>query len=233
MKLTILVPAYNERNTILEIIQKIISVKLNNVEKEIIVLDGCSTDGTREILKDFKHPQVRIVFEARRRGKGAAVKQGFKEASGDYVIVQDADLELDPNEYPKLLNPILKGDAQAVYGSRLLSGNNKMPFHTLFANRFLTAFINLLYGSNLTDIETGFKLLPVRTAKRLDLKCDGFDLDPEITAQILKLGLKVAEVPVLYVPRDKNAGKKIHWTDGFKAVSVIIKYKFSKVILGD
>lgn len=228
MKLSVIVPAYNERQTILEILKRISAVP---VEKEIIVLDGCSTDGTRELLKTVQDPTIRVIFEEKREGKGVAVRRGFKEAKGDYVIVQDADLELDPQEYPKLLQPILDGKAKVIYGSRLLSNENKMPFHTRFANRFLSELTNLLYGSSLSDIETGFKLLPVDIAKNLCLECKGFDLDPEITVQLLRLGLKISEVPVRYDPRDKSSGKKIHWTDGFKAIYVIAGYRLRKVTL--
>lgn len=226
MKLSVIVPAYNEKATIREILRKIAEVP---VDKEIIVLDGCSTDGTREILREIREPGVRVIFEEARRGKGAAVKRGFKECRGDYVIVQDADLELDPQEYPRLLEPIRQGRADVVYGSRLLSGENAMPFHTLFANRCVTFLTNLLYGSDLTDIETGFKLLPADLARSLPLECDGFDLDPEITVQVLKLGRRIGEVPVRYEARDKLSGKKIHWTDGFKAVWVIVRYLFREV----
>lgn len=226
MKLSVVVPAYNERDTILEILDRIDQVP---VEKEIIVLDGCSTDGTREILKSMKRPHVRVIFEDARRGKGAAVRRGIQEASGDYVIVQDADLELNPEQYPKLLEPIRTGKAEIVYGSRLLNGRSAMPLHSFIANAFLTALTNALYGSRLTDMETGYKLLPVKVAKGLDLRCNGFDLDPEITVQLLKRGHKIVEVPIVYKPRNVQDGKKIHWSDGLMALQVLFGYKFKKV----
>ncbi len=226
MQLTVIVPCYNEKNTILAILQQIKEVP---VDKEILVLDGCSTDGTREILKELQDPTIRVIFEETRRGKGAAVKRGFKEARGDFVIIQDADLEISPSEYPRLLEPVVRGRAPVVYGSRLMTGENKMPFYTYLANRFLTGLINIFYGSRLTDIETAHKLLPTKLARHLPLECNGFDLDPEITIQILKLGLTIVEVPVRFVPRTAKAGKKIHWTDAFAAICVIVGYKFKKV----
>ena len=224
MKLSVIVPAYNEKQTILEILKRIGDVP---IEKEIIVLDGCSTDGTRELLKTIKDPGIRVIFEEQRKGKGAAVKRGFQEAAGDYVIVQDADLELDPKEYPRLLEPILRKEAQVVYGSRLAEKTNKIPRHTYFANWFLTTFLNILFGSHLTDIETGYKLLPADIAKKLPLKCDGFDLDPEITIQLIRSGIKITEIPVQYAYRSKNHGKKIHWTDALDAIFIILKLRFS------
>lgn len=226
MKLSVIVPAYNERNTILEIINRIKNVP---IEKEIIVLDGCSTDGTREILRNIQDPEVKVIFEEKRQGKGAAVRRGISEASGDYLIVQDADLELNPEEYPHLLEPIIKGKAEVVYGSRLLNGKQKMPVHTFLVNKLLTFLINILYGAQLTDIETGFKLLPTLVARKLPLQCNGFDLDPEITIQLLRQGYKICEIPVQYEPRCKIAGKKIHWKDGVAAIAVILSCKFKKI----
>lgn len=226
MKLSVIIPVYNEKKTILEIVRRIQNLPIHT---EIIILDGCSTDGTREVLNTVHETNVKVIFEEHRGGKGAAVKRGFQEATGDYVIVQDADLELNPEEYSNLLKPILEKGAEIVYGSRLLSGNNHFPIHTLFANKFLSNLTNFLYGSSLTDIETGFKLLPTTIAKHLPLECNGFDLDSEITVQLLNHHHKIHEVPVTYFPRDLSTGKKIHWTDGLRAIYVILKYKLKKV----
>jgi len=222
MKLSVIIPVYNEKETIKEILRRVRQVKLD-IEKEIIVLDGASTDGTREILEEERDNSTRIVFEEERRGKGAAVREGFRHASGEIIIIQDADLELDPNEYPQLIAPILKGETSVVFGSRFLHGRKGLYWPSYLANRIITLLANLLFNATLTDIATCYKVFKKEAINNLNLCCNGFDFDAEITANILKKGFRIIELPVDYHPRDYTQGKKIHWKDGFRTIYILIK----------
>jgi glycosyltransferase involved in cell wall biosynthesis len=205
-KLSIIIPVYNERNTIEEVIRRVLAVEVG-LEREVIVLDGNSTDGTREILAGLSDPRVRVIFEEKRGGKGAAVRRGYQEATGDVVVVQDADFELDPSEYPNLLAPILGGKAQAVYGSRFIYGRGPTSIGSFMGNKMITWATNILFFTWLTDIATGHKVVRKDVLDKLSLSCNGFDFDAEITNKLLKTGVRIREVPVAYFPRDRDAGK--------------------------
>lgn len=228
MKLSIVIPCYNEKNTILQIINKINSLDLP-VEKEIIIICDGSTDGTDELLKQTfgsSNEKIKLIFHEKNSGKGAAIRTGVKAASGDYMIVQDADLELEPNDYNSLLKSILKDTSVIVYGSRKKKGFKKMYFHSRFANNVVTGLTNILYGSKLTDQACGYKLLPVKLFNLLNIESAGFELCSELTAKILRKKYRITEVDVEYYPRTYKEGKKIRWKDGFIAIWTLLKYKF-------
>ena len=224
--LSIIVPVYNEESTIAEVITRIKETDLP-LKKEIIVIDDGSSDQTKEILKTEKDI-TRLFSTPVNVGKGAAVRIGLTLIRGDIVLIQDADLELDPAEYKQLLTPILSGESEVVYGSRFLGKENKVPILRVLANRTLTAFTNILYRSKLTDMETAYKVFTFGVAQKLDLQANRFDIEPEITAKIRKLGYDIREVPISYKPRTKSEGKKIKWRDGFKAVWMLTKCFFEK-----
>lgn len=228
MKLSIIIPVYNEKKTIEEILKQVMAVKIPKINKEIIIVDDKSTDGTREILKKIKkrHPRLRIIYHSQNQGKGAAVRMGFQNANGDILLVQDADLEYDPHDIPKLLEPIQKGKAEVVYGSRFTGERRNMLFWHMVGNRFLTFLVNLLYNTTLSDMEVCYKLFTKRALKNVKLKEDRFGFDPEITAKILKKGIRIYEVPISYAGREFEEGKKIKWKDGFRILWVLIKYRF-------
>lgn len=232
MILSIIIPVFNEEKTVGEIIRKVLDVKLTSkLRKEIIVIDDHSTDSSPSKINMVK--EVKKIFHRENSGKGAAVRSGLKIASGDIIIIQDADLEYDPSYYPMLLNPIVENEADIVYGTRLINyplnlwGKRKtvLPTH-LIANKFLTAITNLLFGSNLTDMETCYKVFKKRCLKGIDLKSNGFGFEPEITAKFLKKGYKIFEIPIKVIPRTYKQGKKINFLDGLKAVWTILKYRF-------
>ena len=223
LKLSVVIPAYNEKGTIAEIIRR---VKAVDVDKEIIIVDDYSTDGTREILKDLAARGEKVFFHERNMGKGAALRTGFKHAAGDYIIVQDADLEYDPDDYLKLLAPVLKGRAEVVYGSRFTGEHRDMFFHHWVGNKFLTLVTNVLYNTTLSDMETCYKLFRADIIKSIDIKSDRFNFEPEITAKVLKKKVRIYEVPISYAGREFSEGKKITWADGFFAVWALIKYRF-------
>lgn len=229
MLLTVIIPAFNEEKTIEEAIRRVSSVSLP-VEKEIIVVNDGSCDGTPEILKKIKNNFNFILLEHKEnRGKGAAIRTAISFAKGDYILVQDADLELNPQDFSILLEPVLKENAEVVFGSRTLSKENasgriNLPF--FLGGLFLTSLANLLYGINITDEAIGYKLIKSNLAKSLNLKCDRFDFCPEVTAKIAKKKVKIYEVPVSYVPRSVKEGKKVKWEDGLKATWVLFKYRF-------
>ena len=224
--LSIIVPVYNEESTIAEVIQRINQTELP-LKKEIVVIDDGSNDQTTQILETEKDI-ARLFSTPVNVGKGAAVRIGLTLYRGDIILIQDADLELDPNEYNALLTPILTGETQVVYGSRFLSKENKVPLLRVLANRSLTAFTNLLYRTKLTDMETAYKVFTAEVAQKLDLKANRFEIEPEITAKIRNAGNKIVEVPISYKPRTKSEGKKIKWRDGIKAVWMLIKCFFNK-----
>ena len=226
MKLSVVVPVFNERPTIAEIIRRVQAVDIG-MGKEIIVVDDGSTDGTREILQALAFPDLKIILHERNLGKGAALRSGFSEAGGDIVLVQDADLEYDPREYPQLLEPILDGRADVVYGSRFLGGPHRvLYFWHYVGNRFLTTLSNILSNLNLTDMETCYKVFRREVLGKIELKSSRFGFEPEITMKLSKLRCRVYEVPISYSGRDYSAGKKIGWKDGLAAVFHLLRFRF-------
>lgn len=229
MKLSIIIPVYNEKNTILEILKKIETNNLTDLgfEKEIIIVDDGSTDGTLEILKGLEK-NYKIIYHPKNQGKGAAIRTGLKYATGDYTIIQDADLEYDPKDYKKLLECAIKNNAQVVYGSRNLNPKNKYSSLLYYLGGvFLTFLTNILYNAKITDEATGYKLFKTEFLKSIPLDSKGFEFCPEITAKIAKRKIKIYEVPISYYPRSIKAGKKIKWwKDGLKAAWALIKYRF-------
>ena len=229
MKLSIIIPVYNEEKTILEVIDKVKKVNIGKITKEIIVVDDCSQDKTRSILDKVKDGSIKIFFHQKNQGKGAAIMTALKHVTGNYVLIQDADLEYDPNDYKKLLNPVLEQKAEAVYGSRIFvikENIAKMYKLHYFGNVFLTFATNLLYGSKITDMETCYKLIKTEIIQGLNLRSRRFDFEPEITAKLLKKGHKIVEVPITFNRRRFSEGKKITWRDGIKALLYLIKYRF-------
>ena len=226
MKLSIVMPVYNEKDTIREIVDRVLNVE-TGMEKELIIVDDFSTDGTREILVSLVDPRIRVAFQPENKGKGAALRAGFTQARGDIVLIQDADLEYDPREYPILLAPILDGRADVVFGSRFLSGPHRVLFFWHYvANRMLTTFCNVLANLNLTDMETCYKVFKKDVLARLHLKSDRFGFEPEVTLKVAELKCRIYEVPISYSGRDYAEGKKIGWKDGLAAVFHILRYKF-------
>ncbi|MEP7289684.1 MAG: glycosyltransferase family 2 protein [Chloroflexota bacterium] len=225
MKLSVIIPCYNEKDTIEAILT---AVKAVNLAWEIIVVEDGSTDGTREILQAMSpDPLVRIIYHETNQGKGAAVRTGFKNAQGEVLIIQDADLEYDPREYPSLLKPIEEGRSSVVYGSRFLGGPRKtMFFLNMVANRSLTLLTNILYNTILSDMETCYKMFKIEVVRDLPLRSRRFEFEPEITAKVLKRGYRIYEVPISYNGREWNEGKKISWTDGPIAAWTLILYRF-------
>ena len=227
MKLSVVIPVYNEKNTIKDIVAKVKAV--NNFDKELIVVDDGSTDGTREILADLQKEQsdLKVVFKEKNSGKGDTLRVGFQHSTGDYVIVQDADLEYDPKDYKLLLEALKTNDAAVVYGSRFSGKYEDMSSLHYVGNRLLTLITNVLFGVNLTDMETCYKLVPGEFIRKLDIKSKRFNFEPEITANILKSHLKICEVPINYKGRTFSEGKKITWKDGISALWTLVKYKFT------
>ncbi len=227
MKLSIVIPVYNEKETINEIINRISNAKVE-ADKEIIIVDDGSKDGTRDVLKKLSEskPDLKIIFKENNSGKGDTLKEGFKHTSGDYVIVQDADLEYDPNDYQKLLDVVKSNSNITVYGSRFSGVYKDMTNLHFIGNKFLTMLTNLIFGVSLTDMETCYKLIPGDFARKLDIKSKRFNFEPEITAKILKSGMRLVEVPITYKGRSFSEGKKITWKDGLSAVYTLIRFKF-------
>jgi len=226
MKLSVVIPAYNEKNTIEEILRRVQAADAG-LEKEIVVVDDGSTDGTRDILKKLASPGVRVLLHEKNMGKGAALHTGFAQADGEIVLVQDADLEYDPREYVKLLEPILDGRADAVFGSRFLGGPHRVLFFWHYVgNRILTTFSNMLTNLNLTDMETCYKVFKKDILQKIRLKSRRFGFEPEITVKLAKMKCRVFEVPISYSGRLYEEGKKIGWRDGVAALFHILRYKF-------
>jgi glycosyltransferase involved in cell wall biosynthesis len=233
LKLSIIIPVYNEEKTIREIVSQVKKVKLPiGLAKEIIVVDDCSGDESYKILKNIDGLQ--LIKHDKNMGKGAAIRSGIKKSSGNLILIQDADLEYDPFDYPKLVDPILSGKTKVVYGTRLKNypvrvfGRRHTPFVTHYlGNMFLSFVTRLLYGSNITDMETCYKVFGREVVKNIKIESDRFEFEPEITAKILKAGHKIHEVPIKVKPRGYDEGKKITWRDGFLAIWTLIKYRFT------
>jgi glycosyltransferase involved in cell wall biosynthesis len=224
-RLSIIVPVYDERNTVVEIVRRMRAVDLP-VEREIILVDDGSTDGTRDVLGQLGDSTVRVVLHAQNQGKGAAIKTGLGQVTGDLVIVQDADLEYDPEDWPKLLAPVLRGKARVVYGSRFTGERRNMLFTHWVGNRFLSLLTNVLYNTTLSDMETCYKLFDRDVLEGIDIKATGFEFEPEVTAKVLRQGIRIYEVPISYAGREFHEGKKITWRDGFVAFWTLVKYRF-------
>ena len=224
MKLSVVMPVFNEKDTIREILKQVRDV---NLVSEIIVVDDFSTDGTREILQEeARQGSLTLVLHDRNRGKGAAVRSGLGRLTGDIVIIQDADLEYDPRDYPALIRPIAEGRVKVVYGSRFIGPRKDMLFMHWIGNQFLTLLTNILFDTTLSDMETCYKVLRADVAKGLNIKSDRWGIDPEITAKVLKHGNRIFEVPISYYGREFFEGKKITWQDGFTVLWTLIKYRF-------
>lgn len=225
-KLSIIIPVFNEKKSVKELIKKVQSVSLiDNIEKQIIIIDDGSSDGTPEILKNIDGCEV--ILQEENRGKGYAIRNGLKYAKGDYTIIQDADLEYDPNDYNKLIEKVLETGSRAVYGSRRLKRSNKKYSGLSFylGGVMVTWFANLLYGLSLTDEPTCYKLIQTNLLKSFKLECEGFEFCPEVTAKIANSGEEIIEVPINYYPRGVEGGKKIKWIDGYIAFKTLWKYK--------
>jgi glycosyltransferase involved in cell wall biosynthesis len=222
-KLSVIVPVLNERNTVAEILRRMRAVELpGGLDLEIIVVDDGSTDGSVEVLRQLHDSTVKVIAHATNRGKGAAVRTGFAQSTGDLILIQDADLEYDPEDWPKLLAPVLRGNAVVVYGSRFTGERRNMLFFHWVGNRFLSLMTNVLYNTTLSDMETCYKLIARSVLDQLELKADRFDIEPEITAKILRRRIRIYEVPISYAGREFDEGKKISWRD-FGAVWMLLK----------
>lgn len=227
MKISIIIPCYNEKKTILSLIKKVEDVDLGNIEKEIIIIDDFSSDGTRELIQD-RLKKYKLIFHNKNLGKGSALRTGFKHITGDIIIIQDADLEYDPNDYKNLIQPIIDKKYKVVYGSRERNKQNKTHSGLSFylGGRVLTWLTNLLYRSELTDEPTCYKVFDKNLLLSIPLKCKKFEFCPEITAKILKKGIEIKEIPISYCPRTSKEGKKIKFRDGVEAVWTLLKYRF-------
>ncbi len=220
--ISVIIPVYNEKATVAQLIRGVSKVPF---EKEIIVVDDGSNDGTADILKEFSG-RVKLISHDQNKGKGAAIRTALREVRGNIVIIQDADLEYDPSDYGKLLQPILKGETDVVYGSRNLKDNPKSSPYFYIGGVFLSKLANFLYGAHITDEATGYKVFITEVLKSLNLRCNGFEFCPEVTAKVLRRGHKIKEIPISYQPRGFDQGKKICWLDGVKAIITLLKYRF-------
>jgi glycosyltransferase involved in cell wall biosynthesis len=231
--LSIIVPVYNEVRTVLAVIDRLQAIDLP-VPREIVIVNDGSTDGTREVLQSIesgvpgRESRVRVIHVHPNAGKGAAIRRGFQEANGTIVAIQDADLELDPQQLAALVTPVVRGETDVVYGSRFLAGRPEAPWITIAANRGLTAVTNVLFGSSITDMETCYKIMRTEVARSLALDANRFDIEPQITARLLRGGHRIHELPVTFDPRSRAQGKKIGWRDGVRAIEVLVKERFRR-----
>ena len=226
--ISIVVPVYNEARTVAAVIQRLIAIDLP-APREILVVNDGSTDGTRDVLNRVTpRPELRIIHAEKNGGKGSAIRIGFSQASGTIVAIQDADLELDPAQLAELVGPILDGRTRVVYGSRFLAGRPDAPWLSILANQVLTGATNVLFGGRLTDMETCYKVMAADVARSLNLESNRFDIEPEITAKLLRAGHSILELPIRFEARSRAQGKKIGWRDGVRAIQVLLKYRFSK-----
>ncbi|MGE3909348.1 MAG: glycosyltransferase family 2 protein [Chloroflexota bacterium] len=228
LKLSIIIPCYNERSTVETLLDQVRAVDIGDIEKEIVIVDDFSTDGTRDILKEqAKRGDVQLHFLPHNQGKGAACREGLKHATGDILLIQDADLEYDPADYPILLRPILNGRTKVVYGSRFLGEHKAMYFWHAVGNQLLTLITNILFDTTLTDMETCYKVFTKDIGDRLRLRSDRWGFDPEITAKIMRMGHRIYEVPISYTGREHWEGKKIvAWRDGPRVLLTLLRYRF-------
>jgi glycosyltransferase involved in cell wall biosynthesis len=223
MKLSVIIPVYNEKETILKILDKVQKVP---IEKEIIIIDDGSNDGTTEILKNIKDKNIKTIFKKVNEGKGSAIREGLKYVSGNVIVIQDADLEYDPNDWLKMLKVMEEKNADVVFGSRILGKCKKSSFAFYYGGKFITFLTNILYGTKLTDVPTCYKMFKKDVIKNINLKCKRFEFCQEFTVKVRKLGYQIYEVPISYNPRSIREGKKIRWKDGFIAIWTLIKYRF-------
>lgn len=225
MKLSVIMPVFNEKKTIREIIAKVQAVP---IEKELVIVDDASTDGTREILKEYENtPGIKVYYHTVNKGKTGAIKTGIPHTTGEIISIQDGDLETDPNDFVHLTEPIKKGEAEVVYGSRYLNRTEKsLYFAYKFGARFLSVVVNVLYGQSITDEATCYKVFRADILKKIPLQYDRFEFCPEVTAKVSKMGYKIKELPMNYYPRSFDEGKKMNWRDGIKALWVLIKFRF-------
>ena len=233
--LSIIIPAYNEEKTIAKLLQRVLDADLGTgIERELIVVNDCSTDSTEQIVEDFiaRHADAPIVYlkHESNYGKGMSVRTGIRAVTGDYIVMQDADLELDPNDFKKMLPFLLSGEYHVVYGSRFLAEENS---HTYFSyqlgGKFLSVMTNILYRQHITDEPTCYKMFTADLLKSIPLDCEGFEFCPEVTAKVSRLGYKIKEVPIRYYPRSIEEGKKLRLSDGLKAIGTLLKYRFWKI----
>lgn len=227
-KISILIPVFNELNTLNIILQKVEEAHFGGLEKEIILIDDYSTDGTRDIIKGLES-KYKVFYHDRNMGKGAALRTGFEHVTGDIVVIQDADLEYDPNDYEPLIQLIIEDKADVAYGSRLSGGkpSRSFMFTHLLGNKLLTLVTNILYNTTLTDMETCYKAFKTEFIKDIQIKSDRFDFEPEITAKVLKKGARLYELPISYYGREYDEGKKITWKDGIHAMFALVKFRFT------
>ena len=234
MKLSIIIPVYNERETIQKVVDK---VKAVNIEKEILIVDDGSTDGTGEILKTVENlafkvegekpkTDIKVIYHLQNRGKGASIKTALSYVTGDIIIIQDGDLEYDPQDYSKLIAPIIRGETDVVYGSRILGKGKRSYWRYYWGGRFLSWLVNILYGARITDEPTCYKVFRTGVLKGLELRCQGFEFCPEVTAKLCRRGYRIKEVPISYCPRKIEEGKKIRWIDGLIAIRTLLRYRF-------
>jgi glycosyltransferase involved in cell wall biosynthesis len=225
--LSVIVPVYNERNTVVEVLRRIRAVELP-LALEVVVVDDGSTDGTAKVLSALEDSTVRIIRHSENRGKGAAIRSGLDKASGDLVLIQDADLEYDPDDWPRLLDPVLKGKAQVVYGSRFTGERKNMRLSSWVGNRVLVFITNVLYRTTLSDMETCSKLIDRTVLDGITLESDRFEFEPEITAKLLRRGVRIYEVPISYAGRETSEGQKFDWRDGVRALATLVRYRMAK-----
>ncbi|HLC46435.1 MAG TPA: glycosyltransferase family 2 protein [Candidatus Nanoarchaeia archaeon] len=227
MKLSIVIPVYNEEKTLLTVLKKVQAVNIGNILKEIILVDDCSKDNTRAVMKRLRDPNIKIFYHQENQGKGAAVLTGFKHTTGDIILIQDADMEYDPNDYPKLIKPIIDGDADVVFGSRFMKQRGAVYHLYYLGNRLISIFASIIYLHKLSDVETCYKAFSKESLKKLlpTLRSQRFDLEPELAAKVVKNKFRLAEVSVWYKGRTFEEGKKITWKDGVKALYYLLKYR--------